>query len=489
MRSAIRFYITLLSVLALSAIYCAQCRVAFGDSPSNEAASLYVGKGRMLSISTPRLLTKNAGVTEYMCAPNGLEVAFVGQAGWVQSIGAVTLTGGPPRSLFSIDMWSPDDQDDKPPPDANPYGEVSRMFGWSPDSRYVLADVYRFDLEQTELVSVDTGAQTSYSLPLKSYIRTLSWNQDGSRIACDFVTTDTDARTVQYDIYILTPDLKTVAVIEAAVRHFGDKEKNECNDVGWLDSGTVAFRATANGSSTWSKADVASGARSELTSAPPELFTSEDRGPILSMSLGLSGVTLQVTTAGAGGQAASPGGFQVITISSSADLPSGKPNPPAILDSARAPNASFMPTAGYSGGVYHVLYVSWGDLRIADLSTRAGNATEKVQVGYPLSDDEKVEMAISDAKQIGLAILQYTQDNNENLPDQADFHDEVWPYLKAEEPFNPAGGQLALVYDPPSDLSFAHIQDPATTEMGYVAVPGGRVVLFADGHVKMIPAP
>ena len=88
-------------------------------------------------------------------------------------------------------------------------------------------------------------------------------------------------------------------------------------------------------------------------------------------------------------------------------------------------------------------------------------------------------------KQIGLGIVQFSQDNDENYPATADFKAKVYPYIKAMDVFSVGGHPF--VYEQPADLAFAKMDSPATTEEGYMDLPCARVVLFADGHVRAFP--
>ncbi len=86
-------------------------------------------------------------------------------------------------------------------------------------------------------------------------------------------------------------------------------------------------------------------------------------------------------------------------------------------------------------------------------------------------------VALSKGKQLGLAAMMYAQDYDEVLPGaSADINGKLEPYLQTNALFDGfvytfAGGALK------------DIGEPSTTELGYVMGPGGRAVIFADGHV------
>lgn len=86
------------------------------------------------------------------------------------------------------------------------------------------------------------------------------------------------------------------------------------------------------------------------------------------------------------------------------------------------------------------------------------------------------ERAISNAKQVGLALIMYASDNDDFMP-ISDITEAVMPYCKNEEILNGfiytyQGGNL-------SDL-----KDPANTPLGFIKGPGGTATVYADGSVR-----
>jgi hypothetical protein len=91
-------------------------------------------------------------------------------------------------------------------------------------------------------------------------------------------------------------------------------------------------------------------------------------------------------------------------------------------------------------------------------------------------------MLLSNAKQVGLAALMYASDMDDVLPGGGNFQQDLMPYLKNETVmknfvYTFAGGGLAGV------------DKPAETELGHVLGPGGRAVVYIDGHAKWIKDP
>jgi hypothetical protein len=97
---------------------------------------------------------------------------------------------------------------------------------------------------------------------------------------------------------------------------------------------------------------------------------------------------------------------------------------------------------------------------------------------------------MSNAKQVGLALLMYCQDYDENFPPPGEgVRDVILPYIKNADAFNnPDTGQLGLelVY---KQMGLAGYQTPATTVLGYLNGPNGRAAIYVDGHVKWEDSP
>lgn len=84
---------------------------------------------------------------------------------------------------------------------------------------------------------------------------------------------------------------------------------------------------------------------------------------------------------------------------------------------------------------------------------------------------------LSKGKQIALATLMYAQDYDEVLPNGDDLVSKLTPYAKDASIFD--GLSYTLSGGPLKD-----IESPAETELGFLAGPGGRAVIYVDGHVK-----
>lgn len=100
----------------------------------------------------------------------------------------------------------------------------------------------------------------------------------------------------------------------------------------------------------------------------------------------------------------------------------------------------------------------------------------------------------SSLKQIGLAMLQYEQDDDEKLPPMhsaAATEKAIYPYVKSKAVFQqPQTHEPYLPNTSLSGRSLASFDNPSTMVLYYEASPapdGTRGVLFFDGHAKRFP--
>ena len=96
--------------------------------------------------------------------------------------------------------------------------------------------------------------------------------------------------------------------------------------------------------------------------------------------------------------------------------------------------------------------------------------------------EAELRTLMSTAKQVGLALMIYSSDMDDKVPSALGWQDSLRPYLKNDKLTE---GFVYLM----DGQDLKSIKDPATTEMGYIQSAAGRVVLYADSHVKVIRKP
>ena len=94
---------------------------------------------------------------------------------------------------------------------------------------------------------------------------------------------------------------------------------------------------------------------------------------------------------------------------------------------------------------------------------------------------QRIAEAVNRAKQLALGVLQYAADHKDTYPGQgSDIRALTMPYVKDTSQYE--GFSYTF-----GGAKMDDIDEIASTEMGYVSGPGGRAVIYTDGHVKWRP--
>ena len=435
---------------------------------------LYTAKGEFLQVSPMRPLTLNAHVEQFAYDPLGLEAAIVGSetqgdqtTHFVKTIAvrsgheisrlAVTGPAGDSRGGFLLLGWSV----------SGKYVLLHRFLPDPQDPNAAVSDFLRWDMSVTPpaLRPIDTEA------PLPPGVQAVP----GGGIALPSPT----RRWIVFKQYFSLPDTEGKPGPTQSVALLYDPERDTFKTLAlppkvqvgrWVDDSHLRLQGNDR-----RQLDVVTGQVSPLTEAPDTYVpAASKRYPDLTLDVEARSLTDKVKT----------GGRVESSIVWVRRTPTGK----AALGAAAAgltpgkddPQSVWSPTGR------QVAFLAHGDLCVADLQLVTGDlAREKLAVGLRLTLAEQERLAQENAKQIGLGITQYTQDDDEKLPASDGFADKIDPYLPANDVFSADGHPF--VYTPPSDLGLAAMASPAETPLGYVDFPGFQVVLYGDGHVKHIP--
>lgn len=144
-----------------------------------------------------------------------------------------------------------------------------------------------------------------------------------------------------------------------------------------------------------------------------------------------------------------------------------EPDSPGIVD-VEVERIEVSPTGG------HVAYTHKGIAMVRQL-------VEVPRTVYEQARDAAARTeALSKGKQCALALIMFATDNDDKLPsNKGDWAGSIMPYLKN------ASILEGFVYTYSGGF-MSEIGSPATQEIGYVNAPGGRAIVYADGHVKFV---
>jgi len=106
------------------------------------------------------------------------------------------------------------------------------------------------------------------------------------------------------------------------------------------------------------------------------------------------------------------------------------------------------------------------------------------QVLKTMADSARTAVALSNGKQIGLAILLYAQDHDNVLPD-ANNADALRSFLASLATYLKNGDLLQGFSYTFGGGKLSEVAKPAETELGFLSTATGLVVVYADGHVRL----
>lgn len=439
--------------------------------------ALYLGSGRMLAASQPRQLTLNAHIAQFLYQPGGLSIAYVsvqtGQDGPSQSVKFVGLKRGETTPLFTKGSHVPEG-----------YFGVS-LLGWTADARYLFvssddAVPLTDDLESHDVRSrvycIDVGTTPIQTRPIPSSLPPPSkslpyadvvprWSPNHARLLLEEATRDAHYQeTARFCMIYDAAQDKSATFSLPPGEHMA----------GWLDEGhlLVILHTDALHFFSW---DIAAGTQTEI-SRPVKMPAREARdsddvsptSPALSLDVeqrfhpdmqGVTGIDSHLLWLRRLGL---PKALSALPVG----LTPGNNDPQVV----------WSPTGK------QIAFLDHGDLFVTDLTEREATPNERYLAGEKLSCLEERQVAVEALKQIGLAILQYTQDNDEQYPALAGMTENIRPYLPPNALLS-VGGHPFL-YHAPSNLSLASLDDPAHTVLGTIELPCAVVTLYADGHVQ-----
>jgi prepilin-type processing-associated H-X9-DG protein len=460
----------------------------FADAPGSLGPEhgIYLGEGQVLAVESTRQLTLREDIQAYAFSPSGEKIAYVS---YVEDHGEQYY------ALKVVDTWRHEPEvtlltkQRLPKFIANPpEPTLLEIVGWSGDDRFVLfqRDSSAPGEDDTalppQIEMIDLSASTPQAKPIPLGTK----NHDGSLVDIDASwSPDHDRLVIRRRVTYLTEKPVRTEQNYWLYRPLTDQLQPlpldpSCIVRGWRDGGHLLIKAVAKDTnSPLQNYELETGTLTEfvrpegwgkvpLDNPIAPLGAADPKDPslileILAHRLNASrqdGLTPASTVWLRQNPAA--GKLSVLAL--------------GVITGKSPPQAQWSPT-GKS-----IAFVAHGDVFLANLIKRPANQQERLAGGEPWRCPEDGTTAASNMKQIALGILQYTQDNDERLPTASEFRQAITPYLQDESLFSL--GDCQFIYHAPKNLSYDIINAPADLIIGEMDTPCGRIVLYADGHVK-----
>ena len=448
--------------------------------------SLYLGPGRMLDAAPPRQMSLNAHITQFLYQPGGLSLAYLSNEandndGVTRSVRLVGLKRGETTTLLRH-ISSADD----------PGFTSLQLRGWTADARdlIVSADTVVPSADDARtyfrpaIFCVDVGTTPVRIRPLALSLpppskdvpfasATVWWPPSRTRLLIEQTGDDRRIKSAERTLLCALYDPAQDKMDTFALPP-GEGLR------GWTDESHLLLFSHTGGETHFYSWNVATGTQTQTK--PPVKMPEREARDSNDVSPKSPALSLDVE------QRFHPDKQGVTGINSHLLWlrRAGRPRALSAMPVGLTPGDDD-PTAVWSPNGKQIAFLDHGDLFVTDLSERTARAKERYLAGETLSCPEEQQVAAEALKQIGLAIMQYSQDSDEQFPALAGLNGNIRPYLPPDALL--AVGGHPFVYHAPSNLSLAAMDAPADTILGTIDLPCGRVALYADGHVKNVLAP
>ncbi len=431
---------------------------------------LYTHKGEFVQVKPMRALTLNAHVSQFAYDPLGLEIAVVGSetSGDETTPFVKTLDAHTGREISRLAVSAP----------AGDKNVSFVLTGWSQSGKYLLVERLQPDPELDQNLRWDLSASPA-AVTVISPKTLLPEDADASGSIGSLSPT---GRWATYQQFFTRG---------SSVRHnlslLYDPEQDKFlplpegqRAMGWLGKDDLELFHRDGDQRSYFRYNVITGKETPTTGDAPTFPSSKTSSSYPDLMLDTQ-MPDQVDPQNSGGHLESS--LIWIRRTPFGKMPLGAAAA-GLMPSYRDHEVNSDPQAVWSPTGKQVAFIASGDLHVTDLvSASEALPHEKLAVGLKLSCQEEQGLAAMNLKQIGLGIIQYVQDNDENFPTSDGWMKTIYPYIQSPDVFG-VGGH-AVVYEQPADLALAKMESPADTEEAYVDLPCARVVLFCDGHVRV----
>ena len=469
---------TALLAFACFALPAAADPVAPLPRPSNLRSDiLYTHKGEFVQVKPMRALTLNAHVSQFAYDPLGLEIAVVGSetSGEQTTPFVKTLDAHTGKEISRLAVSAP----------AGDKNVSFVLTGWSQSGKYLLVERLQPDPENADkILDENLRWDLSVSPATVSVISPKTLLPADASASGSIGSLSPTGRWATYQQFYTGGDsvMHNLSLLydpeQDKFLPLPEGQRVMC----WLGKDDLELFHRDGDQRSYFRYNVVTGKETPTTGDPPTFPSSKTSSSYPDLMLDTQ-MPDQVDPQNSGGHLES--NLIWIRRTPFGRMPLGAAAA-GLMPSYRDHEVNSDPQAVWSPTGKQVAFIASGDLHVTDLvSASEALPHEKLAVGLKLSCAEEQTLAITNLKQIGLGIIQYTQDSDEKFPSADGWMKTISPYIKSTDVFQADGH--AVVYEQPADLALAKMESPADTEEAYVDLPCARVVLFCDGHVKSFP--
>lgn len=426
-----------------------------------------VGECRLAKISTGKTITVMDASPIIDTPPAGVEWTAVGLPAWSPDSSLFALVAihfpreGDAETMEQyVVIYSAAGAQRKMLPISKETGGLDGL-QFSPDSKKLLLYLSTRDIErsdnthqlikwQIQSVNIGTGA-SRIIFTSNFFIHPIGWSEDGSLLC----------RVSERD----GPIKKHEQLHKIALD--GSSDEVIVPDLGWLRSSPDGVLAANRGDPLTVK-NLATDKQTEISkNADFIAWAPNSRMLFYERNESITDTSTAVRTRN----------FQSLWLSSI--LPGKLDRMCIALDAEDAPSCS--------RDCHKIAYISQSQLYIAELALREPTIDEKLTAGIPLTEEEMKQKLLENGKQIGQAVLMYSDDYEGKLPPTESITEAIHDNLRhADVFFRPGTKDNIFKYIDPGVEKLSDITNPSDTIIGELdAGYGWNVVVYADTHTEV----
>ena len=469
--------------------------------------------GKMLELAETRQLTLRAHGEAMIASisPDGKYVAYTDTDSSNDRLCLVRTTGGQPSVIMARPAGS--DEDGFVGEIWEPHVNYCWHVAWSPDSGLFALPVSHVFLSEKSspfeygiAVYRSSGALRTYA-QLRGFADAMGpfrWSPDGSKLACTFFIRERDVPKGTKP----TQQLIVLDISSGSLQSLVSRQTKDIKLESWRADGKAIQYTISEGGETQLREVTLDGKKDEVIQGDYSAGMKSPDGVL--QAVGGSGLSIRNCLTGEVIEVLETLDGKVLGWSSNSKmfvyqkatvvkdetgkrrrtlnalwLAAAEANPFNHMCAALDAYGDEPPT--WSKDCMKMAYASDGRVYVAEFVWKDLTASDKLEAGIRLTEEEEKNVLTANAKIIGASMFMYAADNDHKFPPGDTFSQDLMDYLRGANLFNrPGTNQMAFQYFPLGNI--ADVKYPATTMIGMFDVGyGWQIVLYADGHVQIVP--